>query len=148
MSTKPKLVRFFSTGTTFLLLFSFIISKRTFMKILWLLLYFITNKEVFTIFYFRNWLTFRYKNLYSLLRWIFEKKIKWILGPLTFLCLNKFTKITNLLIQTIAVLVSKCDALGDLVSVTIWCLHGRSNTCECMLTLFSALMPFLSICMS
>ena len=54
------------------------------MKILWLLLYFITNKEVFTIFYFRNRLTFRYKNLYSLLRWIFEKKKKnefWVHWP-------------------------------------------------------------------
>ena len=29
-----------------------------------------------------------------------------------------------------------CDALRDLVSVTIWRLHGRSNVCECMLTLF------------
>ena len=29
-----------------------------------------------------------------------------------------------------------CDALRDLVSVTIWRLYGRSNACECMLTLF------------
>ena len=28
-----------------------------------------------------------------------------------------------------------CDALRDLGSVTIWRLHGRSNACECMLTL-------------
>ena len=40
------------------------------------------------------------------------------------------------------------DALRDLVSVTIWRLYGHSNVCECMLTLFSTFMPFLSVCMS
>ena len=30
----------------------------------------------------------------------------------------------------------KCDALCNLGSFTIWHLHGRSNACECMLTLF------------
>ena len=41
-----------------------------------------------------------------------------------------------------------CDALRDLGSVTIWRLHDRSNVCECMLTLFSTFMSFLSVCMS
>ena len=41
-----------------------------------------------------------------------------------------------------------CDALRDLGSVTIWRLHGRSNACECMLTLFPTFMSFLSVCMS
>ena len=31
---------------------------------------------------------------------------------------------------------NNCDALRDLVSVTIWRLHGLSNECECMRTLF------------
>ena len=42
---------------------------------------------------------------------------------------------------------STCNALRDLGSVTIWRLHGRSNACECMLTLFSTFMSFLSVCM-
>ena len=42
----------------------------------------------------------------------------------------------------------KCDVLHDLVSVTIWRLHGSASVCECMLTLFSTFMSFLSICMS
>ena len=41
-----------------------------------------------------------------------------------------------------------CDALCDLVSVTIWHSHGHSNTCECMQMLFSTFMSFLSICVS
>ena len=41
-----------------------------------------------------------------------------------------------------------CDSLHDLGSVTIWRLHGRSNACECMLTLFPTFMSFLSVCMS
>ena len=41
-----------------------------------------------------------------------------------------------------------CDALRDLVSVTIWRLHGSSSVCERMLTLFSTFMSFLSVCMS
>ena len=36
-----------------------------------------------------------------------------------------------------------CDALRDLRSVTVWRLHGCSNACEFMLTLFSTFMPFL-----
>ena len=40
------------------------------------------------------------------------------------------------------------DELRDLVSVTIWRLHGSSSVCRCMLTLFSTFMSFLSICMS
>ena len=42
----------------------------------------------------------------------------------------------------------RCDALRDLGSVNIWRLHGRSNECECMLTLFSTFISFLSVCMS
>ena len=41
-----------------------------------------------------------------------------------------------------------CDALRDLVSVIIWRFHGRSNVCECILTLFSTFMSFSSVCMS
>ena len=43
---------------------------------------------------------------------------------------------------------STCNALRDLGSVTIWRLHGRSNACECMLTLFSTFISFLSVWMS
>ena len=42
----------------------------------------------------------------------------------------------------------QCGTLRDMVSVTIWRLHGRSNVCECMLPFFSTFMSFLSICMS
>ena len=41
-----------------------------------------------------------------------------------------------------------CDALRDLVSVTIWRLHDRSNAYQCMLTLSSTFTSFLSVCMS
>ena len=41
-----------------------------------------------------------------------------------------------------------CDVLLDLVSVYIWRLHGCSNTCECMVTLFSTFMSFLYVWMS
>ena len=40
------------------------------------------------------------------------------------------------------------DALRDLVSATIWLLHGHSNACKRMLTIFSTFMSFLSVCMS
>ena len=42
----------------------------------------------------------------------------------------------------------QCGTLRDMVSVTIWRLHGRSNACECMLPFFSTFMSFLSVCMS
>ena len=45
-------------------------------------------------------------------------------------------------------IVNICDALHDLGSVTIWCLHGCWNVCKYMLMLFSTFMSFLSICMS
>ena len=40
------------------------------------------------------------------------------------------------------------DALRDLVSGTIWFLHGHSNACKRMLTIFSTFMSFLAVCMS
>ena len=40
------------------------------------------------------------------------------------------------------------NVLRDLVSVNIWRLYDRSNACECMLTLFSTFVSFLSACMS
>ena len=40
-----------------------------------------------------------------------------------------------------------CDALRDFGSVTTWYLHGRSSTCEFMLTLCSNFESFLSVCM-
>ena len=40
------------------------------------------------------------------------------------------------------------DVLRDLGSVSIWCLHGRSNGCKGMLTLFPTFMSFLTVCMS
>ena len=43
---------------------------------------------------------------------------------------------------------NKCDTLRDLVSVTIWRLHGLSNEFEWMLTLFSTLISFLFVCIS
>ena len=42
-------------------------------------------------------------------------------------------------------LKNKCDALRDLVSVTIWRLHDCSNACKCMLTLFSTSLSFLCV---
>ena len=42
-------------------------------------------------------------------------------------------------------LKNKCDALRDLVSVTIWRLHDCSNVCKCMLTLFSTSLSFLCV---
>ena len=42
----------------------------------------------------------------------------------------------------------KCDALQDLVSVTILCLYDYSNACKCMQTLFFTFLSFLSVCMS
>ena len=42
----------------------------------------------------------------------------------------------------------QCGTLRDMVSVTVWRLHGRSNACECMLPFFSTFMSFLSVCMS
>ena len=42
-------------------------------------------------------------------------------------------------------LKNKCDALRDLVSVTIWRLHDCSNECKCMLTLFSTSLSFLCV---
>ena len=41
-----------------------------------------------------------------------------------------------------------CEVSHDLVSVTIWCLYDRSNACQCMLTLFSMFISFLSVCIS
>ena len=37
---------------------------------------------------------------------------------------------------------------GYLVSATIWLLHGHSNACKRMLTIFSTFMSILSVCMS
>ena len=42
----------------------------------------------------------------------------------------------------------QCGTLRDMVSVTVWRLHGRSNACECMLPFFSSFMSFLSVCMA
>ena len=37
------------------------------------------------------------------------------------------------------------DAVRDLLSVTIWRLHGRTNACEWILTIFSTFVLFLSV---
>ena len=52
LSTKPKLAAFFGTGAIYLLWFSFVISKCRLMQILGLLLHFIMDIELFTVFLF------------------------------------------------------------------------------------------------
>ena len=68
-----------------------------------LFLYFIMNMEIFTaFFYFPKRLNFSHKTDIPCY-WIFEKSwVQWL-----FLCLKSIFKNKNLLIQTIATLVSK-----------------------------------------
>ena len=68
--------------------------------------------------------------------------------------LQKVATAKNVLFPTIAFSIMDstfkiiCDALHDLVSVTIRRLHGGSNACQCVPTLFSTFISFLSVCMS
>ena len=58
-------------------------------------------------------------------------------------CIGEYSKNTLINFQLSSIFFNQlfkiyiCDALRDFGSVTIWPLHGRSNACECMLTLFS-----------
>ena len=65
--------------------------------------------------------------------------------------LSVFSMITGINESTLTKHISCsyiCDAFCDLVSVTIWHLHGHSNACKCMLMLFCTFMLFLLVCMS
>ena len=76
-----------------------------------------------------------------------KKRLRHRCSPVDFAKLLR-TPILNESLRATASASHICDALSDLVSVTIWRLHGSSSVCECMLTFFSTFMSFLSICMS
>ena len=81
-----------------------------------------------------------------------KKKVKWL--GFACLSLNFFLFIDScpykifdlVLANKLKKFFNICDALRDLVSVTIWRLYDRSNAYECMLTLFSTFLSFLPVC--
>ena len=76
-----------------------------------------------------------------------KKRLRHRCSPVNFAKLLR-TPILNESLRATASASHICDALSDLVSVTIWRLHGSWSVCECLLAFFSTFMSFLSICMS